>query len=343
MTSELTDADKATMDKIRKLLDKAASTTFPAEKEAFQKKAEDLMVQHNLDAALVERSTGQDGKREDMRTRGGFYQYQRDLWRAVAELHFCLYWTQQYGLTQDEYCAQQGLAKRPKWMESRGRYITQKRHRLVGRVVNTTSARVMAQYLEEAIERAVKDVLHTADDHAHHGNAAHSFRRGVVEDLVERVGQRYQNRLSADKARVAAAEAAVARRAGDGFSASTTVALADFEQSEHDKNMDHLRGEGWSARQRAQAAQDARDRADREAAHAQWAKANPEQARAEAEAKKEESHKYWAKRMGGRQSSGGGADNTDWGAYARGRKAAANISIDQQTDHRAAKGRLTHG
>lgn len=342
MSQELTDADKATMDKIRKLLDKAASTTFPAEKETFQKKAEDLMVQYNLDAALVERSTGQDGKREDMRTRGGFYQYQRDLWKAVAELHFCLYWTQQYSLTKDEYCVQQGFAKHPKWMESRGRYISQKRHRLVGRFVNTTSARVMAQYLEEAIERAVRETLHTPDDRAHHGNAAHSFRRGVVEDLVERVGQRYRDRLSADKARVSAAEAAAARAAGAGFSASTTVALADFEQSEHDKNMDHLRGEGWSARQRASAAQDARDRAEREAAYAQWARANPEEARAKAEAEAEKSRKYWSRRMGGRTSSGG-ADNTDWGAYARGRRAASSISIDQQTDHRAAKGRLTHG
>jgi hypothetical protein len=52
--SEPAGASERTLDRIRALLAKAESTTFPAEAEAFTAKAQELMARHSIDAALVD-------------------------------------------------------------------------------------------------------------------------------------------------------------------------------------------------------------------------------------------------------------------------------------------------
>lgn len=319
MTQELTNDDRKVMEKIQKLLDKAASTTFDEERTSLQAKAQELMTQYNLDAALIERETGKEGKREELKTRGGFYQYQRDLWQAVAELNFCLYWTQLHYVPQFKHLIERGMSERR----------PQKRHRLIGRVVNTTATKVMASYLEQCIERSVRETLNIPSS-KQFSTEAHSFRKGVTEELIDKISARYKAQLSKEAAAKARAAAQQGSAASATASTSTAISLVDYEQSEEDANQDFIHGAGYSARQRAEAAEYARHRAEERAAHTTWAKAHPEEARAQEEAGQKEADAYWRRRRGGR--SGGRADNTDWSAYRRGREAGKSISIDQQVD-----------
>ena len=89
-----------------------------------------------------------------MKTRGGFYQYQRDLYESVAQLNFCMYWTQTYYETK-----RHGARERDGTISYSVRPVRQKRHRLVGRIINTKSTIAMATYLEQAIEQSLRSRL----------------------------------------------------------------------------------------------------------------------------------------------------------------------------------------
>lgn len=321
----ITDAERAVLEKVRKLLDKAASSEHPPEQEAFQKKAEELLLQHNLDAAMVDRSGGQSGAREDARVRGGFYAWQQELWKAVAELNFCLYWTQTYFVPQ--------LSR---FVETRGSRRRQKRHRLVGRTVNTLATRNLAEYLEQAIERELLAICQPGDLMS---NYAHSFRRGAAAELMDKIAERYRERVNLAEAAAKRAEADALRAAASGHSAATGMTIVDLTKSEEDANRDFLHGEGFSARQRAAAAAGARRRAESEARQAARDRAHPEEAAAREKKEEEESRKYWAKRS--RLGTGSGPrDSTDYGAFNRGAKAARSIGLDPQAAHRPVAGRL---
>lgn len=308
------------MEQVQKLLDKAADRSVtPAEKEAFQGKAEAIMLRHNLNAAMVEASTGvKSGKREELKLRGGFYNWQRDLWKAVAELNFCLYWTQTYWAPNHSHLIKAG---RP--LERR-----QKRHRLVGRIINTTATKVTTVYLEEAIERVLRETLHITNQQQF-SNEAVSFRKGCAEELILKIGMRYRERVSAEKRKATVARAAANAAEAMGHSTSTALTISSYKQAEEDANMDFVKGEGYSARKRAQEAEWAAEERAAEVEYTRWAKAHPEEARAKQEAEDEEDRKYWAKRS--RLGSGSGPrDRTDRSMYLRGREAGQKISIEPQ-------------
>lgn len=320
MTQSLSDAELKVMEKVQKLLDKAADEqgTTPEERAVFAAKAQELMTQYNLDAALIERTAGiKDGKREDLKMRGGFYKWQADLWQSVAQLNFCLYWTQVYFVPQKERHI----------LEGRSSLRRQKRHRLVGRIINTTATRVMAEYLEQAIERAVNETLKVSHTERM-SNYANSFRLGAAEELMRKVSERYEARLDKERAEAAVKAAQKSAAASADASTATALTLTDYEASEEDANADFIHGEGYSARKRAQAAEYARERAQREAEATAWAAANPEEAAAKEAERQAESEKYWRRYRG--RGGAGPRDKTDYGAYGRGREAGKKISIDPQ-------------
>lgn len=324
---------QAVMERIQKLLNLAVKNSNADEAASAAAKAQELLVRYNLDAATVEKAGGAvDGRREEAKTRGGFYRWQRELWTAVARLNYCLYWTQSYTVEgrfrvrigdnqrQSRYNRDTGAWEDdPKAKHTSEK--TQLQHRIVGRIVNTRSTTTMAQYLEEAIERLAREAIR-GDLKQLYSREANSFRYGAMEVVVEKLNQRYRQ-MERD-ARAKAAEDA-RRAAASGASTSTAITMADLRQSEEDANMDHIHGEGYSARRRAQRAEWAREEAEAEAAYAAWAAANPEEA-----AKKAEEERRAARRYRG----GGGTreyeTRVDGGAYNRGREAARGISIDRQ-------------
>lgn len=327
-TSEFTDAQRALYEKVRKLLDLAANNPNENEAAAATAKAQALLAQYNLDAALVERAGSQDGKREDVQTRGGFYQFQRDLWSAVAELNFCLYWTQQYwDLDSVKWRRDPHTWK---WYKATGPF-RQKRHRIVGKVVNTAATKAMAAYLEEAIERIVRE---KASGNQKFSAWAISFREGCVDRILEMILERrkaHEAKLAAE-----ARKAAKAAKAA-GFSSSRALTIADVSQTEKDANADFLYGEGWSAQQREARAKAAEREARAEAEWVQWCKDNPDEVRKMIEAERKEQEKREKARqrrraqgIGPRYSSGLGGRQKDMGGYYAGYEAAEAISLEPQ-------------
>ena len=117
------------------------------------------------------------------------------------------------------------------------------------------------------------------------------------------------------------------RAAAAGASLETAVTLASVRQSERDGNMDFLYGEGWSARQRQEAADRARRQAEEEAAYTAWAAANPEEA-----AKKEAERVKEKRQRQGRGYSAPREKDRDWGAFRRGSTVGKRIGLDQQAE-----------
>jgi hypothetical protein len=80
--------------RIQALLDKTTERgCTEAEAAAAAAKAQEPLTEYNLDAAMVGQGAEQDTRREEQKIRGGFHEYERDLWGAVARLNFCLYWS----------------------------------------------------------------------------------------------------------------------------------------------------------------------------------------------------------------------------------------------------------
>lgn len=293
MTESLSPAALAAIGKIQKLLNLAANNPNEAEAAAATAKAQELLAQHNLDAALLERESGKvDGRREEFKMRGGFYDYQVSLWKAVAQLNFCIYWIESYTETKE--------VKRDGYIGIKR--TAQKRHRIVGRSVNTLSTKIMAEYLEGAVERALRE--HLNGDHKQlFSRWAISFRRGAISRLCNKLYRRYSERLNEERAKQ--------RAASTGPSSSTAVALADYVRSEYDANVDFVYGEGTSARWAAQSAAYDAERA-----------ANPPKGEAAPKARHQRAHKPKP-------------DNTDWSAYRLGQTAGEDIGLDHQAGHTA--------
>ena len=323
---------------VQKLLNLANKNPNPEEAASAAAKAQKMLAEHNLEMSTVEEASGlKSGKREEQKLLGGMYQYQRDLWKAVGELNFCLYWNQ---MTWQKRKVQ----RRDPWdgtYKTSEQYAKTWQHRLVGRSVNVMGTKLMGQYLEGAVDRLLMDRLREKHDQPNSqrwSSWAVAFREGAISDVVGRLYERREHLLAEEALRVERERDEAMARATAGVSTENALALADLAQSEYDANMDHLRGEGWSARQRARRAEAARLQAEEEARYAKWAAANPEEAAAEERKREEADRRYWARYRGG-SSAPERASDKNYGAYREGRKAGASISIDQQVGT-AARGLL---
>lgn len=314
------DAMRSIMEKIEKLLRLANNN--PNEVEAAQAlaKANEYLTQYNLDVATVERHSGESGKREEQRVMGGMNVYQRNLWKAIAELNFCFYWTLKVRAQPGSLAAK------------RGRRSTHE-HKLIGRTVNVRTTQNMADYLEKTIERLCRERL-GGDGKQFYSSDAVSYREGIADRVIEKINDRRWEMLDAERKKKAKAEK-VAREEGRMDAVTgTAVTLYDYTQSERDANQDFMYGEGYSAKQRVEQARWAQDRAKEEAeedaAYTAWAKANPEEARkAEEDARKEREKQEarWSRR---RYREPKERRPGDMNAYYAGREAGEKVSIDPQ-------------
>lgn len=328
MDQDLTEEQVKIVQKVEKLLALAnRKKGNEAEAAAAAAKAQEMLAAYNIDMAMVEQGSGTSGKREEQKMAGGVYLYQRDLWRAVAELNFCLYWTSSRW---------HGREVKRRWGDGTTWtdyvYGLKYQHRVVGRLVNVKLTESMASYLEQTIERLVMDRLGNQNN-MRFSRWAVSYRKGAAARIIEKVQDRREELEVAEAERKRKAEHEAQRR---GVSTATTLTIADVRKSERDANMDFLYGEGWSAEQaeKRRRAAEAAKKADEE--YAQWAAANPEEARKEEEKRRKESERYWARRRGrGSRSS----DNVDSGAYWAGYDAAESVGIDPQTSDGSSKTR----
>lgn len=355
MVTELDDQQKKVLPRIEALLrlyDKSKGSDKPhdlKEAESALAKAQELLVAYNLSADLV--GQGDDnGVREEQKLEGGARQYERDLWRAVAELNFCLY----FGSGTTKVTAyKRTRADGSKYIDREEKY--QHLHRLVGRKVNVMATINMAQYLEEAIERLVDERI--GPDSAGERWRRHNivFREGAASTVTHKLYVRRREIIAEDKRKQREAEEAAQRAGAAGVSTSTALTVASHAQAEKDANEDHAYGLApgttaaeraqWQAQQAAQAEENKRARE----AHVRWCEENPEEARAQAEAQRKEQEadekraaRNAARRTGGSfrwtQADERREEERSW--HAAGRRAGEKISIDQQVKPGAKAGVL---
>ena len=311
MSQELTPAMLKAIDRVTKLLALAGNNPNKEESEAAAAKAQEILTAFNLDMAMVEKADGSTGKREEMHERGGFYKWQTELWSAVAELNFCKYFVQDYMAPNHSHLVKAGGKAMRK----------QKRHRIIGRTVNTLATKIMATYLEQAIERSVRENL-SITRATQLSNMAQSFRKGCVDTLVTKISAKYHEKLREEKAKER--EQQTRSKHPGAAPASTALVLSSYIKSEEDANADFMYGEGYSARAKARRAELEIRWAEEQRIEDEWAKANPIEAAAKEKAAEEELAK-WATRQ-----RSGPRDNTNYEAYSAGRKAADAIGLDPQ-------------
>lgn len=189
-----------------------------AEAGARTAKAMELLAQHNLDIHAIERASGAGpAARKDKKRSGGLYKWQRDLWEEVAKLNFCV------------YRSIKGLTKGSSYEQ-----------RLIGRPENVISTEVMAEYLQETVEK-----------HAQAWSKAEGYKSVFVKDAIayregmaDRIAERLRDLRRDVEAKEAAKKAEDAMRAKHPGAASTGTALvlADVKQTEADLNQDYLNG-----------------------------------------------------------------------------------------------------
>lgn len=336
--TDMSKIDQRILDRMDKILALQKRAGTEAEALAAAAALNKLLEEHNLTVAEVERGGSAGGAvREKAAASGGMYEYQRQLWEAVAELYFCTY------RRGGHHAVKRGKT----------RWRTQ--HLLIGRRVNTAAALATGKYLEETAERLCRERLELRS--IGYGGAALvknpqsqffsteavAFREGLVDRVVEKLQERRQHLLD-EAARKAAETAKRARESGrDGVVMSSALTLLDVQAQEEQGNYDFLHGEGAWARKLDREAAWARKEAAREAAQAAWDAAHPEEARQRAEEQREANRAYWARRS---RAGTGGPSRADERRSSReyylGRDAGERVGIDQQADHSKAR-RLTSG
>lgn len=240
MSEQLTLAAEAAIERVGKILAQARSEAAIGNEAAAQNAmdmAHRILEQHNLDMALVERKAGEKthAKREDKSSGGGLYKWQREVWENTAKLNMCVYFSIK------------GLTKGQKY-----------ENRLVGKPENVLMTRLMAEYLQDAIERIAAQ---WAKDQ---GYQSRFVRDAIIyrEGMAERIGERLRD-LRAERLREMARKAAEAAANPTAGSTGTSLILASVIQTEEDYNNDYLNG--WEPGTTAQA------RAEREARMAAYA------------------------------------------------------------------------
>lgn len=334
MSPNLSPEQLKIIDRIQKLLNLAAKNDNAEEAASAAAKAQQLLAQHNLDSATLE---GADqGKREKSQIDGGTYAFQRELWRAVAELCFCVYWNQKY---RTEEKVRQNIYEGGQYAGKKYVQVMRRRHAVIGRSVNARMTVAMAGYLQQAVERALTDRL-AAGDEQRHSNWAWSFRKGCAGQIVSKLHERRWDNEAAEAERIRR-EIAAAK----GASSGTALTISAYAEAEDDANYDFIHGEGASARKKARIAKERARMAGvqkaMEDAYTIWAAANPKKARSAFEYVDEEG-RTWSYGQPRRGSGNRTTENIDYGAYRAGQEAGEKIGLDPQADGpRAPSGRIS--
>lgn len=263
----LTQEQQDVIAKVQKLLALAGNNTNEHEAQAATQKAMDLLSAYNLSMHVVGKAgeRGASGVRKDQKRKGGLYSWQRDLWGAVASLNFCAYWS-------------------IKGLERGSAY----EHRILGSEVNVVSTEVMADYLQQAVERMAQAWAKERGYKSVFVREAIAYREGVATGLVGRLQEKRRERDAEEKAKQDA------QPKGDGRG----IVLADVANSEIDLNTDYINGlePGTTAAKRAEQA--ARQAAATAAYNEEMETKKKRRAEdpvydAECKAKEEANQKYW--------------------------------------------------
>lgn len=285
-------------------------------------KAVELLNAYNLDMAVIGH-TAKGTQRSDNRLKGGLYQWQRDLWKAVSQLNFCMYWSIK------------GLKKGETY-----------EHRILGRQENVVGAQVLADYLQQTVERLAQDEAKRRGINVFVREMI-AYREGMAERLTDRLAVLRYERLEEDKRKERERKAAAHHPGATGNGVG--IVLATVIEDEECMNIDFLRGfePGTTARRRAadlvrqQAANLAwaAEMKKREEEERLWALRNPEEAAAKLEReRKEEEREMKKEERNRRRRTGGYRDRQPTAAEARrglrefnqGYDRGGDIGLDQQ-------------
>lgn len=234
-------SDDIVMDKvierIQKLLSKTKSGagTSEAEAETAMRLAQDLMMKHNLDMAVIEAAadkgaTTVERVKEASKSRVRF-KWQRTLAKYVAEAHFCYHLIKaesvfvesrrvpcekegdhedhrdQYGYAWCQQHNQETGAhddSAPWTHYTDGRWTVVNQHIFVGRKSNVITAQLMFEYLTQAIENAVP----VENTQQRFSRKSSSWKAGCADRLCERLAQRREDLIKQNDARAKAEDEA---------------------------------------------------------------------------------------------------------------------------------------
>lgn len=220
--------------KVEKLLNLARGNSNADEAQNAMDMAQQLLERYNLDMALVEASKRTDNARKDETRGGGLYKWQREVWEACAKLNFCV------------YRSIRGLERGSKY-----------ENRVIGSHVNVVATRLLADYLQDTIERLARE---WAKDQGYNifAKPVIIYREGMADRINTRLYWLRQERAEAERKRQAEAP-----------TGTTLPSLVRVSQHEADLNEDYLHGRepGTTARLRA----------EREARMAEWTRKYEEQ------------------------------------------------------------------
>lgn len=327
------EASDSVIRKIQKLLSMAAGAEGnEAEATLAMARAQELLAVYNLDYAMVAAANVAGGtvaaapeKREQTDiSRSAKMEWQRDLWRTIAEANFCHHWIIY------RYEGKRGVGKRSK--------VAVKRHAVLGRVSNVMAVRLMGEYLEDTIERMLP-----YPNNERMSRSANSWKAGAADRLCERIREQAEKRMDAPLP--------VANKN------SKALTLRTFSDAEWAANYDARRGEGawarkllrdaeWEAGQieREQRAAEETAKAEREwLEYLQNETPDQKQAREKKEAKeRREEERREARRRPRRYSYRETYDarSADSSAYTAGAKAGNKISLAAQVGKGEEKKRL---
>ncbi len=213
-------AEQDVLRKVRLLMKKAEGGTTEAEASMLVAKAQELLAKYNLqmsqlDAAEPERASS--AKRvKDTYTRSALFDYQRELWKAVAEANFCVY-------EPIPIFKVNTLGVRLK---------SNYHHFLIGREENVIATRIMGDYLEEMVSRLCPYPG---------GKPMFSWKEGCAARLTER--------LQAKRKEMEEQSQAAPANTGE-----MEIVLHDAYVSEDDQNYRFIHGEeAYQRRMRARA------------------------------------------------------------------------------------------
>lgn len=215
--TDTTAADKtaAVIERVKKLLALAQGNANENEAASASAMAQKLMEDHNIDMAVLGKSgKGTQGARSDKKEKGGLYGWQRDLWKACAELNMCVYWS-------------------IKGLERGSVY----EHRVLGSEVNVLATKLMAEYLEQTTNRLAQDKAKRDGYRSPFVRELIAYREGIASRLVERLRDLRRERIENDERKKREAAAAASHPSA---APGTSIVLADVIQSEDDLNTDYL-------------------------------------------------------------------------------------------------------
>jgi hypothetical protein len=307
-----------------------------AEAAAAMARAQELLARYNLDLATVQDKVVAGGtaereaeqKRDYAKSkRSAMYKWQQRLVRTLAEANFCVYWVEE--TTEKAYIPPSNRKSYEDYDENGMGDIRVKRHKVLGRVANTTGVMIMVDYLLDTIER-----LLPYPQQERLSRNANLWREGCSDRLVERIKAKAEAMRQADYA--TQGEAAY----------TTAIQVADLARKEEAGNYDFRYGAGaWARKLASEAASEAywtseaiaARQAERDAAlAASRALETPKQkaAREKREAKDAErqarySERYWARQD--REEAAREARLTST-AYRQGRAKGDSIGLDTQLD-----------